>query len=52
MLENEVNNEIRKRDDAKYLKRDKANNIVLTQGQYDLVKNHVGQYASAYAWIT
>ena len=52
MLENEVNNEIRKRDDAKYLKRDKANNIVLTQGQYDLVTNDVGQYASAYAWIT
>lgn len=52
MLENEVNNEIRKRDDAKYLKRDKANNIVLTQGQYDLVTNEVGQYASAYAWIT
>lgn len=52
MLENEVNNEIRKRDDAKYLKRDKSNNIVLTQGQYDLVTNEVGQYASAYAWIT
>ena len=51
MSDNELNYEIKKRDDAKYLKRDKENNIVLTQGQYDLVTDEVGQYASAHAWI-
>ena len=40
-----------KRDETKKLKRDKNNNIVLTQGQYDLVNDDIGQYASAHAWI-
>lgn len=40
-----------KRDETKKLKRDKNSNIVLTQGQYDLVTDEVGQYASAHSWI-
>lgn len=51
MLENELDYKVKRRDDAKYLKRDKENNIVLTQGQYEVITDEVGQYASAHAWI-
>lgn len=52
MLENELDYKIvKRRDDTKYLKKDKNNNIILTQGQYELVTDEVGQYASAHAWI-
>lgn len=44
-------NGIRKREDYKKLKKDENNNIILTQGQYDLITNETGQYASANAWI-
>lgn len=47
----EKNIELQKRDDTRNLKRDKENNIVLTQKQYDLVTDETGQYASAHAWI-
>lgn len=48
MLENEM---IKRRDDTKVLKRDRENNVILTQGQYDLVTDEVAQYSSAHAWI-